>query len=417
MKDKVTIFLWVMCLLCRMPANAQNYVENPSFEQLTGCPDNYFQIYKAAPWFSPDCYPLRPDTRGYAVLFTGNFPCYNRVTGVPDNDAFSLAAHTGNTYGGIVVFATKYTGFDYRQYIGTKLTQPLQAGKTYYFSMYYSMAKDNFVPADAHYCFKTDSLGAYFSNEGMDKNPGCLPLPVSPQVHGHNKVVTVADKWQELTGCYTAKGGEQFITLGNYATNKANNCGTADTIGFFIFIDDVTVTPKVVKQIDTMLCSGKPLTINAEKFREEYTYLENWRYEWSDGATGKDRIIKQDGIYTLKVIKDCFEDVYTFNVTTGDCVCKDYTPTAFTPNGDAVNDLFSPRIICKAGVVTDYKFYVYNRWGQQVFYSTKAGEQWDGTFSGQQVPTGTYIYMVRYKSRSGAKDEFETAKGTITLIR
>ena len=176
------------------------------------------------------------------------------------------------------------------------------------------------------------------------------------------------------------------------------------------------VIPKVVEQFDTMLC-GKPLTIDARKLREEYTYLENWRYEWSDGTTGKDRILKQEGVYTLKVIKDCFEDVYTFNVTTGDCVCKDYTPTAFTPNGDNLNDLFSPHIICKAGLVTAYKFAVYNRWGQKIFYSEKTGEKWNGTFNGQQVPTGAYIYQVRYKSKSGAKDEFETVKGTVMLIR
>ena len=412
------ITCWLYLMLCLLQAGAQNYVENPSFENLTSCPDNVFQIYKAAPWFSPDCYPLRPDTRGYAMLYTSVYPCNYIVTNVPDNPAFHLEAHKGMSYAGMIAVSSIFTGFKYRQYAETKLKQPLEAGKTYYFSMFYSMDKPNVDPSNPEFCFKTDSLGVYFSKDIIDKNPNCILLPITPQVHAGNKMITPDTKWQELTGCYTAEGGEQYITIGNYADNAFSKCrNNNDSIGYYIYVDDVTVAPKVVRQFDTLLCSGKPLPIDAQKFRDEYTYLENWQYKWDDGVTGKDRTLTQPGKYTLRVVKDCFEDVYTFNVATGDCVCKDYTPTAFTPNGDNVNDRFSPYIICQAGEVTDYTFTIYNRWGQRVFASANAGDKWDGNFKGQNVPAGAYIYMVRYKSKSGAADEYKTAKGTVLLVR
>ncbi len=336
---------------------------------------------------------------------------------MPTNTAYHLEAHKGHSYAAVEVVNDKYVGFAYRQYIGTKLNKPLEAGKTYYVSLFYSMANEMSGANEMNHCFRTDSLGVYFSRDSLVKNPGCLPMQIIPQVHADSKQIKVSDKWQELTGCYVATGGERFINIGNYATNDLSNCNPIDTVGYYMFIDDVTITPKLVKQFDTLLCNGKPLPINGEKLREEYNYLENWQYKWDDGVTGNERVLTQPGKYTLRVVKDCFEDVYTFNVATGDCICHDYTPTAFTPNGDNVNDGFSPHIICQSGEVNDYKFYVYNRWGQRVFYSTKAGERWNGTFNGHKAPAGAYVYMVRYKSRSGAVDEFKVAKGVILVIR
>jgi gliding motility-associated-like protein len=60
-----------------------------------------------------------------------------------------------------------------------------------------------------------------------------------------------------------------------------------------------------------------------------------------------------------------------------------YAPNAFTPNHDGKNDLFRPLIY---GNVLQYKFIVYNRWGQQVFASTQLMQGWDGTVGGTLQP-------------------------------
>lgn len=74
---------------------------------------------------------------------------------------------------------------------------------------------------------------------------------------------------------------------------------------------------------------------------------------------------------------------------------KVVVPTAFTPDGDGVNDLFRPLNL------QDYpggRFWVYNRWGNLVFYSqgpTLLNYSWDGKYSnGQPADPGNYSWVV-----------------------
>ena len=63
-------------------------------------------------------------------------------------------------------------------------------------------------------------------------------------------------------------------------------------------------------------------------------------------------------------------------------------PTAFSPNGDGLNDTFG---VFGEGV-GDYKMIVSNRYGEIVFESESVDDMWDGTFRGETVPNGTYAY-------------------------
>ena len=87
-------------------------------------------------------------------------------------------------------------------------------------------------------------------------------------------------------------------------------------------------------------------------------------------------------------------------------------PGAFTPNGDGKNDLFRipPSLAVKISA-----FAVYNRWGARVFYTRNPAAGWDGTFSGQLQPVGTYVWMIDYEDLLTGKPA--QAKGTVILIR
>ena len=85
-------------------------------------------------------------------------------------------------------------------------------------------------------------------------------------------------------------------------------------------------------------------------------------------------------------------------------------PSVVTPNNDGFNDNWTPR---------DIKSYqnavvqIFNRWGGMVFES-KGGESyqpWDGTNNGEELPVGTYYYIIDLNT----DDEPQT--GPITLIR
>ena len=409
------VILSFVLLMFHMVLYSQNYIPNASFEDISDCPDDFFQIYKSPPWFSPNCEPFRPDRHGFAILFTGKDSCNNDLTGVPKNVWSYQGAHSGTSYGAVeIISAAKFIP-EYRQYLETKLQQPLQAGKKYLFSMFYNLSYYAPVSADI-ICFKNDSLGAYFSETIVEKNHNCEILPVKPQVYGDGKKISPSAAWIELSGCITAKGNEEYVTIGNFANNISSNCSIVDSIGYYLFIDDVTVIAETTKQFDTVLCSVNDWKINAQQFRQEYATLGGWKYQWNDGSTDMERKFTAPGNYTLKVInKDCFTDEYNFKINFVDCFCKEYIPNAFTPNGDNVNDKFIPHINCQTQQVSEYRFSIFNRWGTRVFFTSSRTEAWDGTYMGQPAATGVYVYLVEYKA--GESQKVKTVKGTVLALR
>lgn len=88
-----------------------------------------------------------------------------------------------------------------------------------------------------------------------------------------------------------------------------------------------------------------------------------------------------------------------------------FVPTAFTPNGDGVNDLFRP---IGVGIKNIEYFRVFNRWGQLVFSTTVNGQGWDGTIGGKAQSTNTFVWIVR---GIDYLDKPFFRKGTVTLIR
>lgn len=91
-----------------------------------------------------------------------------------------------------------------------------------------------------------------------------------------------------------------------------------------------------------------------------------------------------------------------------------YVPTAFTPNGDIKNPTVKPFLV---GVTKFNFFTVYNRYGQQLFYSTDPNKGWDGKYKGREQPVGTYVWVAQgvYWNSAGAVPT--TWKGTVLLLR
>jgi gliding motility-associated-like protein len=88
-----------------------------------------------------------------------------------------------------------------------------------------------------------------------------------------------------------------------------------------------------------------------------------------------------------------------------------YLPTAFTPNGDGLNDVARPYLV---GMKSLKSFSIYNRWGNVLFHSVTEGEGWDGTFKGEKQASGVYVWILEFVTTD---DKIVTEKGTITVIR
>jgi len=86
-------------------------------------------------------------------------------------------------------------------------------------------------------------------------------------------------------------------------------------------------------------------------------------------------------------------------------------PSAFTPNGDGVNDIFR---VPPSIPTTVQKFLIFNRWGQEVFSAT-GREGWNGRLNGQDASTGTYVWMIEYYDPITKRKV--RMKGTVELVR
>ncbi len=95
-----------------------------------------------------------------------------------------------------------------------------------------------------------------------------------------------------------------------------------------------------------------------------------------------------------------------------------YAPNAFSPNDDAINDGFKVK-----GVGIDensFKMYIYDRWGEVIFYTEKFDEQWDGSVknSGKIAPNDVYIWKVFVKPYTASqKADPEEFIGSVTIVK
>jgi gliding motility-associated-like protein len=92
--------------------------------------------------------------------------------------------------------------------------------------------------------------------------------------------------------------------------------------------------------------------------------------------------------------------------------CYIAVPSAFTPNGDGVNDYLYP---LNAYNADGLDFRVYSRSGQLVFEARTWTEKWDGRVGGQPLPAGTFVWTLQYTDRDTGKKFFQ--QGISVLIR
>jgi gliding motility-associated-like protein len=97
-----------------------------------------------------------------------------------------------------------------------------------------------------------------------------------------------------------------------------------------------------------------------------------------------------------------------------------FTPSAFYPDSKVpcpytefdsdCNKVFK---VAADGYMT-IEIYVFNRWGQQMFFTNDSKKGWDGKFQGVDSPQDVYIYQINATSYNGKK---YTYSGSVTLLR
>ena len=234
--------------------NAQNLVLNPSFEDMSTCPDNGGQLYKATFWLNPTS-----STPDYCNA------CNTGIAGVPQNGAGYQMAKTGNAYAALI--ALQYNNISI-EYVQGELSDTLKKDSIYCVSFYVSLI-DLCNTAIA-------KMGAYFSDTVI-YYPVTTPLNLIPQIESPaGQYLNDTINWMLVSGTYVAQGGEKYITIGNFhdiANSDSIYFGSGESALAFYYIDDVSIVQLKSANAgsDTLICNEDSVQIGSSNYAE-YTY-------------------------------------------------------------------------------------------------------------------------------------------------
>jgi gliding motility-associated-like protein len=188
----------------------------------------------------------------------------------------------------------------------------------------------------------------------------------------------------------------------------ANNCSITSST-FLSYDSNFVITKKPDFVYDEQADNSMWVTVN-----KPGTYL----YSWNNGQYLNDSLIANPALeqiffpQTFKVeIVDEFGCYATDSINV-DVVPFLYFPTAFSPNGDLINDTLV--ISLSNQKIKDFNLDIYDRWGGKIFNSKKANFKWDGKVNGQELTVGIYNYYISYIDN---RKKTQKLAGTISLVR
>jgi outer membrane protein OmpA-like peptidoglycan-associated protein len=307
--------VYVFLGLCLVASSAfgqdddKNIVKNPGFESAnTKSLKKTKKIELAEGWFSP--------TADYADLYSKDAGA-PEIIGVPNNARGMEEAAEGSNYAGIVAYS--YNDKFPRTYVMTKLEVPLRKGTKYCVQFKVSLSDLS--------KYASNNIGAHLSKKALE-NDEKVSLIVDTHVkHSKNKVFNQQFNWETVCGVYEANGDEEWITIGNFATNKetkyeqmkkpATMKSGTQTADAYYFIDDVRVfqldsiqecqceKENIVQETDIIytkqVITNKELTF-AEKLENGAVYFASKKIELTDGA-------KRDLIVLAEAMKNSSETI------------------------------------------------------------------------------------------------------------
>lgn len=143
-----------------------------------------------------------------------------------------------------------------------------------------------------------------------------------------------------------------------------------------------------------------------------------WSYAWSFGdgngsfLVNPTHVYTQPGAYEITLIatdqKGCVDSISKWIEIAPERYI--YLPNSFTPDGDGLNEYFYGRFI---GLLSA-RFYIFNRWGEEIFFSDQLNFVWNGKYEGVPVQDGTYSWYLIYEIEKGI---YEDLSGHVNVIR
>jgi OmpA-OmpF porin, OOP family len=216
--------------------SAQNLVPNPSFEEVFRCPHSFStdrKDFMVPGWYSA--------TKGTPDHFHA---CSWGDADVPYNWAGSSNAKSGKAYAGIYAWMKRDDDNHYREYVSCELAEPLMSGSTYRLEFYYKLS--------SYSVYSINRIGLLVSQERILVNHDqVLALEPTLSVIHDSSITASTGSWEHAVMEYVARGGEQYVTIGNFSDNQntkytklPHRTGKSRMLisSAYYYIDDVSVT-------------------------------------------------------------------------------------------------------------------------------------------------------------------------------
>jgi len=262
---------------------------------------------------------------------------------------------------------------------------------------------------------------SYFTTFVLDINPTIDPIGPFCDYDGCVDLVGTP-----LNGTFLVNGvqtdefcPEQGIITNNNVTYTytQSNCSFDTTIN--VIVNPQPIITSIIPSYEFReLCEGDSI------FRVYAAYSSlSGLFDWVvEGDTIQDNnlpyVWNNVGFYTISVsqtVNGCVSNEEQATIAIEECPQElIYIPNTFTPDGDAVNNIWLP-VFTDGFDMYDYNLFIINRWGQMVFESHNHTVGWDGTYDNKMCLDGVYIWKIEYGSEYN--DSRKIIHGHLTLIR
>jgi large repetitive protein len=185
-------------------------------------------------------------------------------------------------------------------------------------------------------------------------------------------------------------------------------------------------TPGLLNE-EAMICPEGTDDVNHVVLRPGAGFVSyNWlKEEIAIGVTSDTLDVFEIGNYSVELENQfgCFSTDKTLVVEECDPVIVG--PTAFRPtstlqgqSGDMTNQSF--RLFTFFIADEDFQVFIFNRWGEMIYQTNQRDFRWNGGYNNdlaKQLPSGTYSYVVRYKSEYHPEDGVKEKHGGVVLLK
>ncbi len=189
-----------------------------------------------------------------------------------------------------------------------------------------------------------------------------------------------------------------------------NGCKVLDTTNFTVTVLPIPIAEFTLNPTVTEINNASFTLTNESTYATKYQwFIKN---QLIDTSKNLSYVAQDTGLICFQLIATntlgCVDSITHCGTVLPDYIV--FIPNAFSPNGDGVNDVF--KIVGKN--INLKVFIIYDRWGNEVFYTDDIQKGWNGMYKGESSDMDVYLYYVEYTNLFGKQF---IRKGDVSLIR